>query len=244
MGIRTQASQKILRNNLGLFLFQISTFILIFCIAYIVHPQSVHALTPPLDPYFCNNDSDCGCGLDSQTQQCTIKNIAFLNGACNAPDFCTGIAGRCGPKCHDHRCQFSCDQSSITPTPTCSIKPVCVQAPCEFPTPPGGGCGTPTPYDESQPKCIGSGGTWREFPHACADRCGTEAAFCAQVMTNSCDCGTNQCWNGDSCVPQLPITAPITAKQLLSRYNIVNSWVDYIQDQVTNTLDIIFQWTR
>jgi hypothetical protein len=47
--------------------------------------------------------------------------------------------------------------------------------------------------------CKAEGGEWKEFSDACADKCGT-ADICAQVLTYSCDCGPNQCWNGTSCV--------------------------------------------
>lgn len=52
--------------------------------------------------------------------------------------------------------------------------------------------------------CTNSGGTWKQFPDACADTCSTVALSqrtCAQVLTMSCDCGTSACFNGVSCVP-------------------------------------------
>ena len=52
--------------------------------------------------------------------------------------------------------------------------------------------------------CIAMGGSWREFPNACADFCFAareEDPMCAQVITESCDCGPNMCWTGTTCVP-------------------------------------------
>jgi len=51
-------------------------------------------------------------------------------------------------------------------------------------------------------RCVQSGGKWTEFPNACADTCEFvrgEVDICAQVITESCDCGPNRCWNGMSC---------------------------------------------
>ncbi|MFW5852406.1 MAG: hypothetical protein ACOCUR_00075 [Nanoarchaeota archaeon] len=53
--------------------------------------------------------------------------------------------------------------------------------------------------------CAAMEGTWREFPDACADTCeaqrAEEDAMCAQVVTESCDCGEGMCWTGTTCVP-------------------------------------------
>lgn len=52
-----------------------------------------------------------------------------------------------------------------------------------------------------QQDCVDSGGVWHQFPNACADKCGTQDDdLCAEVLTMSCDCGENRCWNGSSCV--------------------------------------------
>jgi hypothetical protein len=53
-----------------------------------------------------------------------------------------------------------------------------------------------TPFEA----CTDAGGEWREFPTACADKCYQEEV-CAQVLTFSCDCGPNMCWNGLTCQP-------------------------------------------
>lgn len=70
---------------------------------------------------------------------------------------------------------------------------------------------TPTPVSVSQQQrnqqqlCQEAGGTWREFPNACVDSCGSarnsEAIACAQVLTDGCDCGEDKCWNGRGCEP-------------------------------------------
>lgn len=52
----------------------------------------------------------------------------------------------------------------------------------------------------SREACRQAGGEWREFPDACADRCG-QADVCAKVLTPSCDCGPQRCWNGVTCKP-------------------------------------------
>ena len=52
--------------------------------------------------------------------------------------------------------------------------------------------------------CIAMEGTWREFPNACADTCSSQResdVMCAQVITESCDCGEGMCWTGTTCVP-------------------------------------------
>lgn len=51
-------------------------------------------------------------------------------------------------------------------------------------------------------RCVQSGGEWREFGNACADTCEYvrgKVDVCAQVITESCDCGPNKCWNGMTC---------------------------------------------
>lgn len=60
------------------------------------------------------------------------------------------------------------------------------------------------PADNSEDgACLDSGGTWREFSNGCVDSCdlarNVETIFCAQVFTFGCDCGSDECWNGESC---------------------------------------------
>lgn len=65
----------------------------------------------------------------------------------------------------------------------------------------------PVPIDEDpidtdlEMLCELQGGEWREFPDACADLCG-EHEVCAQVLTMSCDCGPERCWDGLACIEE------------------------------------------
>lgn len=46
--------------------------------------------------------------------------------------------------------------------------------------------------------CALAGGTWRQFYNACADTCAfarNPRMRCPQVLTMSCDCGPDKCWN-------------------------------------------------
>ena len=51
--------------------------------------------------------------------------------------------------------------------------------------------------------CKLAGGVYRRFPTTCADTCEFVrkglAVFCGEVMTDSCDCGPDKCWNGTFC---------------------------------------------
>ena len=60
---------------------------------------------------------------------------------------------------------------------------------------------TPPNNDTQKSSCSNSGGTWKEFPNGCADSCyGTSTpAVCTSVITESCDCGQDKCWNGSQC---------------------------------------------
>lgn len=51
--------------------------------------------------------------------------------------------------------------------------------------------------------CRLQGGTWQQFSDACADTCASErdGLMCAQVLTNSCECGPTECWTGTACEP-------------------------------------------
>ena len=59
--------------------------------------------------------------------------------------------------------------------------------------------------DEGQgDSCSASGGTWRTFGSSCVDSCllvSNPMLMCLQVISEGCDCGTNKCWDGASCVP-------------------------------------------
>ncbi|MCF7861312.1 hypothetical protein K9M79_03615 [Candidatus Woesearchaeota archaeon] len=57
------------------------------------------------------------------------------------------------------------------------------------------GCGEVTEME----RCENAEGNWKEFPNSCADRCDA-GAVCAQVITESCDCGPDMCWDGTDCI--------------------------------------------
>ena len=76
---------------------------------------------------------------------------------------------------------------------------------------------TPTPTDPIG-SCRNSGGEWKQFTNSCADNCYSsnppQPIACAQVLTMSCDCGTNACWNGTKCTanqppPPTPTSTPV-----------------------------------
>ena len=51
-------------------------------------------------------------------------------------------------------------------------------------------------------KCSDAGGKWKISSDSCANRCsgrGFPPEVCAQVLTASCDCGVNKCWDGNIC---------------------------------------------
>ena len=52
-------------------------------------------------------------------------------------------------------------------------------------------------------ECLNSGGEMREFQNSCVDSCDLErnaaAISCAFEVTEGCDCGPDNCWNGNSC---------------------------------------------
>jgi hypothetical protein len=55
-----------------------------------------------------------------------------------------------------------------------------------------------------QEACEFSGGEWINFSNACANTCDYalgEVDYCAEVITESCDCPSSECWNGEECVP-------------------------------------------
>ena len=54
-----------------------------------------------------------------------------------------------------------------------------------------------------QEKCIQQGGEWDQFPNTCTDSCqyrrNPQDTVCGQALTMGCECGEDQCWNGNSC---------------------------------------------
>lgn len=54
-------------------------------------------------------------------------------------------------------------------------------------------------------KCQTSEGTWKQFTNGCVDSCelarqdADNPIICTQATTMGCDCGENECWNGEAC---------------------------------------------
>ena len=52
--------------------------------------------------------------------------------------------------------------------------------------------------------CSRAGGKWKRFSSGCADSCflarATSNPLCTMVLTDSCDCGPDKCWDGQTCV--------------------------------------------
>ena len=53
-----------------------------------------------------------------------------------------------------------------------------------------------------QETCTTAGGTWKEFSNGCRDSCRyarNSDILCTQAFTMGCDCGENECWDGEEC---------------------------------------------
>lgn len=61
------------------------------------------------------------------------------------------------------------------------------------------GCTLPT---EERLNCQKSGGQWIGFSNSGADKCRQIGG--ADVITHSCDCGPDNCWDGKNCIPNGP----------------------------------------
>lgn len=64
------------------------------------------------------------------------------------------------------------------------------------------GASSPVKGKCPQTVCKDSGGLWRQFNNGCVDSCSNVdgSMLCTQAFTFGCDCGSDKCWNGDSCV--------------------------------------------
>jgi len=60
---------------------------------------------PISDEKFCDQDSDCACGVHYKTKECFFGNKNFVNTITQCPDFCTGIAGNISIKCNSETSQ-------------------------------------------------------------------------------------------------------------------------------------------
>jgi len=73
---------------------------------------------------------------------------------------------------------------------------------------------SPAPVRPEVSACRMGGGTWKKMPNACGDQCGQEKLICAQVITEDCDCGDYDCWDGEKCVLNLSLEASASSQKL------------------------------
>lgn len=58
---------------------------------------------------------------------------------------------------------------------------------------------------DEESDCQDSGGTWEQFTNGCVDSCelaresSDDPIACTQAITMGCDCGEDECWNGEAC---------------------------------------------
>jgi len=57
------------------------------------------------DQKYCNNDSDCACGVNIKTRDCFLGNKKYVDTTKQCPDFCGGIAGNLTIKCMNNFCK-------------------------------------------------------------------------------------------------------------------------------------------
>ena len=71
------------------------------------------------------------------------------------------------------------------------------------PVPHSGYVGQQLSEDKVEELCMMSGKHMKTFPDTCADHCSEikegERA-CGEMLTRSCECGPDKCWNGSECV--------------------------------------------
>lgn len=63
----------------------------------------VEKLNTPQDK-FCENDSDCACGVNLDTAECFYGNREYVSTNQQCPDFCTGIAANLEIRCLNNTC--------------------------------------------------------------------------------------------------------------------------------------------
>jgi len=63
----------------------------------------------------------------------------------------------------------------------------------------GDGDGIDSDEEDEQAACEDAGGTWTEFEDSCADICDADLDACENTVTESCDCGETDCWDGSQC---------------------------------------------
>ena len=63
----------------------------------------------------------------------------------------------------------------------------------------------PQPPENPQQACEDAWGDWKQFQNTCVNSCAYrrgEVEVCGQALTMGCECGSNMCWNGNTCVEQ------------------------------------------
>lgn len=65
--------------------------------------------------------------------------------------------------------------------------------------------------EDPQLECVRVGGEWKDFPTPCStEECSIVRSggsdICIQVITPSCDCAPDSCWNGKTCEKTNPNT--------------------------------------
>lgn len=65
-----------------------------------------------------------------------------------------------------------------------------------------GGCDAGDILSDPQQECIRLGKEWKMFSNGCVDSCYLERnndATCTTSLRDGCDCGLDECWNGQTC---------------------------------------------
>lgn len=61
----------------------------------------------------------------------------------------------------------------------------------------------PLILEDPQEECARVEGGWMTFNNGCVDSCfaarSDETPICTMALTDSCDCGPERCWNGETC---------------------------------------------
>ena len=121
-----------------------------------------------------------------------MKKIIFLIILVATILFVSGCKQEVGSNCNYNK---DCYKLNCTCASLNSCHPTCVEKKCA--------CLEKLYGDELKQKCEASGGTIKQFGDGCADSCDLARnkgnMACPTVLTTSCDCGSDKCWNGISC---------------------------------------------
>ncbi len=107
---------------------------------------------------------------------------------------------------------------------------------------------TPTPTPNAMTLCLETGGAWRtDFPNACRDFCFPAGSrpFCAEVISQGCDCGEDMCWGAAGCemnpLAFTPLPTPLPTLENSPRpFYIVNDLLILLRNYLTNA-NILYQ---